>query len=111
MDSKGTEWQTWDVTPSLGERRVSERRRYTVQIPHADLRSYGERRAKGGHRPLMTAGLDSGWLCFEATDEKRRLAPVPPDWESCPRERLEEYCEQATTARRLSDLRGAQLKM
>lgn len=101
-DSKGREWQTWDVVPSLGERRVSERRMYSVLVHHADLRSRTDRRSAGGHRPLRTSGYDSGWLCFEASDEKRRLVPVPEDWQYCARERLEQYCERATTARRMS---------
>ncbi|MDB4917006.1 MAG: hypothetical protein JWM95_4650 [Gemmatimonadetes bacterium] len=111
-DSRGREWQTWDVTPSLGERRIGERRMYSVAFHHEDLRSRNERRATGGHRPLMTAGLDTGWLCFEAADEKRRLAPVPNDWQVCPRERLEEYCERATVARRATGgLRNIDLKL
>ena len=101
-DSKGRDWQAWDVIPSVSERRVSERRMYVVKVRHEDHRSRVDRRTVIGHRQLRTAGLDSGWLCFEATDEKRRLAPVPGDWERCTRERLEAYCEQATVARRAS---------
>ena len=29
-----------------------------------------------------------GWLCFEFAIVKRRLCPVPHDWESCPPKRL-----------------------
>ena len=30
----------------------------------------------------------SGWLCFESATEKRRLTPLPPEWESLPLEQL-----------------------
>lgn len=36
-----------------------------------------------------------GWLVFESTQEKRRLAPVPSDWESLPIEELVRLCGKA----------------
>ena len=36
-----------------------------------------------------------GWLVFESSQEKRRLAPVPPDWESMPIEDLVRLCAKA----------------
>jgi len=30
----------------------------------------------------------SGWLCFESATEKRRLTPLPPEWENLPLEQL-----------------------
>jgi hypothetical protein len=36
-----------------------------------------------------------GWLTFESEGEKRRLAPVPPEWESLPPQRLELLCRMA----------------
>ena len=47
---------------------------------------------------MLTAGLGNGWLCFEAPVEKRRLAPIPADWERCSSQRLEEYCRAAKKA-------------
>ena len=99
-DSRGTEWQTWDVVPRLGERRVSERRQRAVAPPHTDRRARLERRTLTGHRAVLTAGMDSGWLCFETHAEKRRLTPIPSDWMRCAVERLEQYCAQAAPARR-----------
>ena len=55
-----------------------------------------------GGRPVLTSGLDSGWLCFEASLQKRRLTPIPDDWERCPVTRLEEYCRAARPAMRIS---------
>ena len=37
-----------------------------------------------------------GWLVFESANQKRRLAPVPPDWESLPAEALAALCAKAS---------------
>jgi hypothetical protein len=101
-DSRGTEWQTWDVVPRLGDRRVSDRRTAVAQPPHSDRRSRSDRRILTGHRSVLTQGLDGGWLCFEAPSEKRRLTPIPSDWLHCGVDCLEQYCAQAKVARRIS---------
>jgi hypothetical protein len=101
-DSRGTEWQTWDVVPRLGDRRVSDRRTVSAQPPHSDRRSRTDRRIVAGQRAVLTQGLDCGWLCFEAPSEKRRLSPIPSDWQSCGVDCLEQYCAQAKVARRIS---------
>ena len=109
-DSQGTEWQTWDVVPQLTERRELERRLQIVPVEHADRRRTPDRRIMKGRRPTLTAGLDSGWLCFENGGEKRRLTPIPTDWMRCTPAELERYCQSAkraprpSTAARLSDV-------
>jgi hypothetical protein len=100
-DSRGTEWQTWDVVPRLGERRVSDRRSVAAQPPHSDRRSRNDRRILTGHRSVLK-GLDGGWLCFEAPTEKRRLTPIPSDWLHCGVDCLERYCASAKVARRVT---------
>lgn len=40
----------------------------------------------------------SGWLVFESSLEKRRLAPVPADWSSLTDDALDRLCESATRA-------------
>ena len=58
----------------------------------------------------MTAGLDGGWLCFENEAEKRRLTPIPADWQRCTARELEQYLHAAkraprpSTAAELSDI-------
>ena len=99
-DSRGTEWQTWDVVPRLAERRASERRSRADPPPHSERRTQLDRRVVTSPRAILTSGLDSGWLCFETGDEKRRLTPIPDDWSRCPVDRLEQYCRLATRARR-----------
>jgi hypothetical protein len=65
-------------------------------------RSANDRRIFDTVRPLLTSGLDGGWLCFDSVAEKRRLAPIPADWQRCPEQRLQQYCAQAKPARRMS---------
>jgi hypothetical protein len=38
-----------------------------------------------------------GWLVFESAQEKRRFAPVPPDWEALSSEQLAGLCAKAST--------------
>lgn len=101
-DSQGTEWQAWDVVPQLTERREIERRMRSIAIDHADRRRAADRRVIKGRRPMLTAGLDGGWLCFEHGGEKRRLTPIPSDWMRCTSEELERYCRAAKRAPRPS---------
>ena len=101
-DSQGTEWQAWDVVPQLTERREVERRVRVAPLEHADRRREPDRRVIKGRRPTLTAGLDSGWLCFENAGEKRRLAPIPSDWMRCTQAELERYCQAAKRAPRPS---------
>ena len=101
-DSSGTEWQTWDVIPRLAERRAADRRRQERSSPPpsvaTDRRAERDRRVVVGRRPVLSAGLDGGWLCFEADAQKRRLTPIPADWERCDEACLERYCRAARPA-------------
>jgi hypothetical protein len=47
----------------------------------------------------VTAGLERGWLSFVSSREKRRLAPIPPDWTSLDDAELERLCGMARVAR------------
>jgi hypothetical protein len=101
-DSQGIEWQTWDVVPQLADRRANERRRAAAAgaLVAVERRRARDRRILAGRRPVLSAGLDGGWLCFEASAEKRRLTPIPADWLGCDDECLERYCRQARPAMR-----------
>src|SRR5512138_535623 len=70
-DSQGTEWQAWDVVPQLTERREVERRVRIAPVEHADRRRAQDRRVIKGRRPILTAGLDRGLLCFENASDNR----------------------------------------
>jgi hypothetical protein len=101
-DSQGVRWQAWDVIPQLAERRVGDRRRPPAVPSNSERRRAVDRRVIIGRRPVLSAGLDGGWLCFEAPVGKRRLTPIPDDWQECNEMRLEEYCRRARLANRMS---------
>jgi hypothetical protein len=94
LDSNGIEWQAWDIVPQLAERRTIERRIARVGVT-AERRRVNERRRGDEERTVLSRGFSAGWLCFEALQEKRRLAPVPADWLACGLARLEEYLRAA----------------
>jgi hypothetical protein len=71
VDDGGTFWQAWDTHP----------------LAASTLRSVSPEYA-------------GGWLTFESSAERRRLAPIPPDWERATREQMSEWCARATRARR-----------
>jgi hypothetical protein len=58
-DRVGLEWKVWDVRPEAWYRET-----------------------------MSSVDLENGWLVFECASEKRRLCPIPADWESCPPEQL-----------------------
>lgn len=105
-DARGTEWQAWDVIPHLAERRTGDRRHVASASRLAagviERRRRTERRVANGRRSVLTAGLDDGWLCFEASAEKRRLTPIPQDWLRCDEACLERYLGDARPVRRSS---------
>src|SRR3712207_2199620 len=61
-------------------------------------------------RPSQLAALpgtfQSGWLVFESGTEKRRLSPIPGNWQTLPPSELERLCERAETAMRRAPSKG-----
>lgn len=75
IDSSGTEWRVWDVLPSPTNRAFA---------------------ASPGSLPTLNGtAFASGWLCFESAMEKRRLAPIPKDWNILRDSELERMCSGA----------------
>ena len=87
-DCSGKRWRVWDVSPNV--------RTFTTT---------SEAEAATAASPFPTMEFSGGWLCFESAEEKRRLAPIPPEWETCPLTVLEELCTRAgfSTRRTPSD--------
>jgi hypothetical protein len=80
-DARGVEWDVFAVHP---EARLSV---------HSQLK---------GTYP-------QGWLCFDSPVEKRRLSPIPKDWQALSDEQLGQLTQQAEVAggrRRRSDKGG-----
>jgi hypothetical protein len=74
IDTQGERWEVFDVRPRQGS----------------------EARA-------VRPELSDGWLTFESRTEKRRLAPIPTDWEDLPTETLADLCEKAVFVRERGD--------
>jgi hypothetical protein len=77
-DSAGQTWDVWDVHPTTASRTLAQL--YPHQSPDAVADT-----PCGSVAP----GLADGWLCFGLGAERRRLAPVPANWESLAPEELE----------------------
>lgn len=96
-DSAGTEWKVWDVIPAFV--REQEERRADES---SSERKGPERRRSLDRSNLLTPGLERGWLCFESDAEKRRLSPIPPDWDRGTDEELVALCSQASARPQVS---------
>ena len=69
-DSEGHEWRVWEVNPLIHDRRLQAgKKRRFLRVPPS-------------------------WLCFESGSDRRRLTPVPSDWQTCEATRLEYLCNQ-----------------
>lgn len=66
-DARGVTWRVWSTTPAVGGRI-------------------------GG----VAATFTRGWLTFECAEGRRRLIPIPPEWEDAHLPELREMCERAT---------------
>jgi hypothetical protein len=44
--------------------------------------------------------LRAGWLTFQCESARKRLSPIPEEWEEATAERLDEMCRRAEVARR-----------
>jgi hypothetical protein len=47
-------------------------------------------------RATLSGEYEKGWLTFESPLSRRRLAPVPTEWEVAPPDRLELMCRAAS---------------
>lgn len=74
-DSRDELWSVWEVEPSSMERRV---RNDPERCPRVDRRDS----ASAPRIRVDDARFAHGWLAFESRIEKRRLCPVPSQWES-----------------------------
>jgi hypothetical protein len=105
IDRKGEKWDVWLVIPVSAERRKAERR--AAAGAGASAYTGDERRGRLPDRRLsalapratLSPEFRNGWLCFEnASGEKRRLVPVPQDWE---RMSVQELLKLLSSAKRV----------
>ncbi len=98
VDSNGAYWQVWDSQPTKVERRITQSdRRNLKRFPWngTERRSGLDRRTVSQRRITLAEGYGSGWLTFESLEEKRRLIPIPHDWESASQAELRTLCDKA----------------
>ena len=76
-DARGVRWDVWAVYPE----------------------------ARPAQSSALPASFQTGWLVFESGSEKRRLSPIPINWQSAPPSDLELLCQRAEIASRRT--RGA----
>lgn len=95
-DGAGRSWEIWDVRPGRIERRGGERRQERpTPWMGLDRRVARDRRQKREVRMSLTYPFSEGWLVFKSDEEKRRLSPIPADWETCRGQDLLALWEQA----------------
>ena len=58
----GVTWNVWNVVPTLSH---------------------------NARKLTLGTGMTEGWLCFEGGGTKRRIVPVPADWEEWSDDQLE----------------------
>jgi hypothetical protein len=87
VDASGALWAVWDVRPS--PLRQSD-----------DQDSALARSARARSIADIDNTLSAGWLCFESADQKRRLAPIPSDWDALSVDELIKLCQRAANVRR-----------
>ena len=106
-DRGGVQWTVWAVEPPYAERRSATDRRSGVDRrgpgphvpPDVERRSGVERRKVSHRRNTPIPGYELGWLCFEGGGQRRRLSPIPADWERCSCEALDRYRIDAAVTR------------
>jgi hypothetical protein len=54
----------------------------------------------------LSSGMEDGWLTFEGSGDRRRLAPIPEGWAELQDVRLELLLKMAVPAPRLDSRRG-----
>ena len=97
VDRDGSYWQVWDSQPTRVERRRMVDRRKPRLFPwrETERRSGRDRRITNQRRITLAEGYGSGWLTFESLTEKRRLLPIPSEWETMSQGELRALCEKA----------------
>ena len=81
-DTAGVTWTFRVVLPARVERRIAERRAHASADVTAERRTGAERRGRQELRVRLPEEFAHGWLLIESsTGERRRLAPIPPDWQ------------------------------
>ena len=96
-DETGRQWDVWEVIPTAVERRIAK------PIPRAPSL---ERRKVHETRVIVPDQLQKGWLAFQCGRERRRLAPIPGEWDDLTATELLDllhHAERRSRKRQLED--------
>jgi hypothetical protein len=85
-DEMGRQWDVWDVVPTAVERRIAKA---PPRAPAIERRKIQETRV------VVPDRLQKGWLAFQSDRERRRLAPIPGEWDDMTATELLELLNQA----------------
>ena len=85
-DELGREWEVWEVVPTAVERRIAKAVRRPATV---------ERRKLNETRVVVPDRLQKGWLAFQSGRDRRRLAPIPADWQEMTAGELLDLLNQA----------------
>jgi hypothetical protein len=85
-DEVGREWDVWEVVPTAVERRMAKA---SPRPPTIERRKIQETRV------VVPDRLQNGWLAFQSGGERRRLAPIPGEWEDLTATELLDLLNQA----------------
>lgn len=94
-DEQGRSWEIWDVRPRVERRGVERCVGDAKPWTGPERRVADERMQARESRVRLTYPLSEGWLVFKSDDEKRRLAPIPPNWESLRGQELRDLWQKA----------------
>ena len=68
----GQEWTVWDTRPAIPSPNVDASDADSPAAPAVDIADFAR----------ISKKREGGWLTFTAASERRRLSPIPDDWES-----------------------------
>src|SRR5947209_16142029 len=106
VDNDGAYWQVWDSQPTKAERRTARADRRKPRLfpwRETERRSGLDRRLTTQRRITLAEGYGSGWLTFESLTDKRRLLPIPHQWEEMSHAELRALCEKSTRIAKLDE--------
>ena len=68
----GQEWTVWDTRPTIPLPNVDASDANSPAAPAVDVADFAR----------ISKKREGGWLTFTTASERRRLSPIPDDWES-----------------------------
>jgi hypothetical protein len=89
-DSNGTRWRVWEVVPSAVTDEVLSR--LPTAVPQNASAEIIERRTVQNERRALWT---KGWLLFESVSQRRRLIPIPSNWNLATEAELDTMCQSA----------------